>query len=341
MSNNIVYYVYDDVVRVKRFFPNKQTKTVAYRTIAPFQRGSLFQKNVYELYDFSSAFRNNTAQRQRLYKASLVSPEYCYVLMCNCKCFVSCRYLDHTFKLYKVLADNSKDNARPLAVHVSCFVSCLCKVNEQRLLTGLHSGKVIEWDITVDNAQPRCVHVREVFAHSAAVSVMEYCQRFNLVITASEDGCVCIRKYFDLELMSCVVVDSKYKVMSIKISSLNLIYVLCYNCSTKRNVIFAYTMNGIKFAESIEGVYSNVQFTKNGNVLVGNCENGNVEILTAYALNVLAIIRIKKNKALQKYGDIAWVRYEVEENMLLVAIKRGIVFYFKMLADEPEHSMYD
>jgi hypothetical protein len=128
--------------------------------------------------------------------------------------------------------------------------------------------------------------------------------------------------------------------MSIKISSLNLIYVLCYNANTKRNVIFAYTVNAIKFAESIEGVYSNMQFTKNGNVIVGNCENGNVMILTAYALNVLTIIRLK-NKIYQKCGDIAWVKYEIEENMLLVAIKRGIVFYYKILVDEPERSMYD
>ena len=345
MNNNVVYYVYDDVVRVKQFVPNKQTKTIAYRTIAPFQRGSLFRKDVYDVYDFLNTLRNNnTPQRQQLrYKASLVSPEYCYVLMCNCNCFVSCRYLDHTFKLYKVLADNNKDNAKPLAVYVSCFVNCICKVNERCLLTGLRNGKVIEWDVTVDDnnkAKPRCVHVREVFAHSATVNVIEYCPRFDLIITAGDDGCVCIRKYFDMEMMNCITINSKYKVMSIKISSLNLIYVLCYNCSSKRNVIFAYTVNGIKFAKSIEGVYSNMQFTKNGNVIIGNCENGNVEILTAYALNVLAIARLK-NKTYQKCADTTWVKYEVEENMLIVAMKRGIVFYYKMLVDEPERSMYD
>jgi WD40 repeat protein len=264
--------------------------------------------------------------------------------MCNCNCFVSCRYLDHTFKLYKVLPDNNKDNTKPLAVHVSCFVNCICKINEHRLLTGLHNGKIIEWDITIDDnnpkAKPHCVHIREIFAHSTGVNAIEYYTRFDLVITAGDDSCICIRKYFDFEMMNYITMNTKYKVMSIKISSLNLIYVLCYNANTKRNVIFAYTVNAIKFAESIEGVYSNMQFTKNGNVIVGNCENGNVMILTAYALNVLAIIRLK-NKIYQKCGDIAWVKYEIEENMLLVAIKRGIVFYYKILVDEPERSMYD
>ena len=348
MNSNIVYYVYDDVVRVKHFYPDKQPKTAEYTTIAPFQRGSLFQKDVHELYDFINVVRsnnNNTQHRQqRHYKSSLISPEYCYVLMCNSNCFVSCRYLDHTFKLYKVLPDNNKDNTKPLAVHVSCFVNCICKINEHRLLTGLHNGKIIEWDITIDNdnpkAKPHCVHVREIFAHSAGVNAIEYYPRFDLVITAGDDCCVCIRKYFDFEMMNYITMNPKYKVMSIKISSLNLIYVLCYNYNTKRNVIFAYTVNAIKFAESIEGVYSNIQFTKNGNVIVGNCENGNVEILTAYALNVLAITRLK-NKVYQKCGGIAWVKYEIEENMLLVAIKRGIVFYYKMLVDEPERSMYD
>ena len=55
-----------------------------------------------------------------------------------------------------------------------------------------------------------------------------------------------------------------------KISSFNFLYILCYNKVNNKTVIFGYTLSGLKFAKSEYGIFDNLSFTENGNIVTMN-----------------------------------------------------------------------
>jgi hypothetical protein len=63
---------------------------------------------------------------------------------------------------------------------------------------------------------------------------------------------------------------SKYKVLLTKISSFNFLYILCFNKQKNRNIIFGYTLSGMNFAKSAYGLYDNINFTEDGNIITMN-----------------------------------------------------------------------
>ena len=53
----------------------------------------------------------------------------------------------------------------------------------------------------------------------------------------------------------------------VKISQTNLLYITCLNKLIKHSIIFGYTLSGIQFAKSEYGYYTNLDFTKSGNIV--------------------------------------------------------------------------
>jgi hypothetical protein len=270
--------------------------------------------------------------------------------------FISCRYLDNTFKLYKAAKKITHEHI--WAMYTGSFVNAICKVNDNAFITGHYNGMLSEWKLKVETTsttttnnsnadiKPKCVHIRSIIAHECAINVIEYYARLNVVITASDDNCIYIRKYYDFELLGYIRIPIEYKVIEINISTLNMVYVLCYHIEHKCHVVMGFTLNGIKFAQSDEGVYTNIQFTRNGNVIVGNIDKGYIEILTAFALNVLATAKIRTFLYKENVGnedrlvDMVWIRYLIDETLLIVGVAKGYVLYYRMLEDEPENKMF-
>ena len=351
-DKKIIYYVYSDVVYVKTFNPDEQVKCTNHIIINNFIKNASCRTYINDVYSF-----NTTQNVNRNYKATLLSPKYCYVIMNKNNLFISCRYLDNTFKLYKAAKKITHEHI--WAIYTGSFVNAICKVNDTSFITGHYNGMLCEWKLKTettttnnntkcDNAdtKPKCVYIRSIIAHEYAINVIEYYTRLNVVITASDDNCIYIRKYYDFELLGYIHIPPEYKVIEINISTLNLIYVLCYHITHKRNVVMGFTLNGIKFAQSNESVYTNIQFTRNGNVIVGNIDNGYIEILTAFALNVLATAKMRTFLYKENVGnedrlvDMVWIRYLIEETLLIVGVAKGYVLYYRMLEDEPENKMF-
>ena len=356
-DKKMIYYVYSDVVFVKTFNPDEQVKSINHITINNFIKNSSCRTDINVVYKF-----NTTQNVYRNYKSSLLSPKYCYVLMNKNNFFISCRYLDNTFKLYKAAKKITHEHI--WAMYTGSFVNAICKVNDNAFITGHYNGMLSEWKLKVENTsttttnnkskgdssnadiKPKCVHIRSIIAHECAINVIEYYARLNVVITASDDNCIYIRKYYDFELLGYIRIPIEYKVIEINISTLNMVYVLCYHIEHNCHVVMGFTLNGIKFAQSDEGVYTNIQFTRNGNVIVGNIDKGYIEILTAFALNVLATAKIRTFLYKENVGnedrlvDMVWIRYLIDETLLIVGVAKGYVLYYRMLEDEPENKMF-
>jgi hypothetical protein len=103
----------------------------------------------------------------------------------------------------------------------------------------------------------------------------------------------------------------------IKISDLNLIYVLLYNYKIQKTVIRGYTLNGLFFAETdmhIKGTedsslsFNSISFNKNWNLIVGLYNFNQIILLNSYDLKAKINKRFVDDKNKQ-YGT-KYVEYD-------------------------------
>ena len=107
-------------------------------------------------------------------------------------------------------------------------------------------------------------------AHYGQINAIEIDKRLGLVITSGSDNYIFIRKLYDFELLLPIKIKKKYRVLMMKISSYNFLYVLCINIKINKKVFFGYTLSGMKFAKSNYGLYDNINFTIKGNIITLN-----------------------------------------------------------------------
>ena len=104
-------------------------------------------------------------------------------------------------------------------------------------------------------------------AHKGSINVIEVDFRLGIIITCGEDNYIQIRKLYDFELLTPIKIKDKYIINLAKISPMNLLYVMCLNKINNHSIIYGYSLSGFQFAKSEYGYYSNIDFTKTGNIV--------------------------------------------------------------------------
>ena len=98
-----------------------------------------------------------------------------------------------------------------------------------------------------------------------------------------------------------------------KISPYNFLYFLCYNNLKNKTVFFGYTLGGLKFAKSDYGLYDNISFTENGNLVTMNNKE-EICILSGSDLSKISIEEDKENKEIkEKFNRIKgsiWMQFD-------------------------------
>ena len=195
---------------------------------------------------------------------------------------LTCRYFGNYFNL--------QTNEKNISIYCEDFVTCIKgknSITSDIFYTGLLNGKLIEWEI---NQNIEANEVKYIYSHQASITAIELYNKQNIIITAGEDNYIHIRKQYDFELLTAInltfcfanPIVSRYNNIFpslLKISDLNLIYVLIYNLDSKSNFIRGYNMNGLFFAQTEEGTFhhkkdkniiiNNFSFTKNSNLIIG------------------------------------------------------------------------
>ena len=109
-----------------------------------------------------------------------------------------------------------------------------------------------------------------------------------------------------------------------KISSYNFLYVLCYNKTKNKSVIFGYTLGGLKFAKSEYGFYYNISFTGNGNIVTmnkgldkgrdnrGGNKGNNKEIIITLSGSDLSRLNIDEEEAktIKEINNSNWTQFD-------------------------------
>ena len=195
---------------------------------------------------------------------------------------LTCRYLGNYF--------NIQTKEKNINVYCEDFVTCI-KVNNLNdkniFYTGLFNGKLTEWEIGTNF---EINDIKSIYSHQESITVIELFIKQNVIVTASEDKYIHIRKIFDFELLTAInltycfsnpIISKNNNIFPsiIKISDLNLLYVLIYDLDSKTNFIRGYNLNGLFFAQTEEEFFkdeknkniiiNSLSFTKNSNLIVG------------------------------------------------------------------------
>ena len=165
---------------------------------------------------------------------------------------------------------------------------------------------------------------KNIYAHHASITAIEYNKSQNIIITSSEDKYIHIRKQYDFELLTAIdltycfanpiISQCKNIIPSlIKISDLNLIYVLIYDLDSGRNFIRGYNFNGLFFAQTEKEDFLNeknedilinsISFTKNSNLIIGFYNLNKYCLLQAWDLKPNSHLNnFKENEKKERFG---------------------------------------
>ena len=187
---------------------------------------------------------------------------------------MSCRYLENYFRI--------QNNDKIINIFYEDFVTCIKARNSNQkgddiFYTGLINGKLTEWKIipSIDNSIQnnkknkvktisynfKVNELKTVYAHKSSITAIELYFKQNIIITSGEDKFIYIRKIFDFELLTAIdltysfgnpIVSETSNVFPslIKVSELNLLYILLYDYDNKINFIRGYNLNGLFFAQT-------------------------------------------------------------------------------------------
>ena len=225
-------------------------------------------------FSMGEKIRNNSKNIKDNRKFYLDSLDYAFkVVECSNTYYISCRYLDNSFKVH-ILHKDQDTVSKDYTIYAEDYVNAIEVESEKLLLIGLRNGKLIEYEIEMRNTVPFFTEKRNVLAHEGRIRVIEYNKRLNVIITAGDDNMIYIRKAYNFELLTVIRIDKGYKVITCKLSELNFLYVFCCNYASReqKNVIIGYTINGIEFARSEEKYYTNFDILQNGNIVTALSE---------------------------------------------------------------------
>lgn len=206
--------------------------------------------------------------------------------------FITCRYLDNTFKISLIPSNikeaqkkkekskekiNNEDSNINKIFSFLCedFVTSCCAISNDAFLIGLKNGKLIKGNIIETNNEsnnPEDISIqinyeKYIQGHKGSINVIEIDYRLGVIITGGDDNYIYIRKLYDMELLTPIKINDKYIITMAKISPMNLLYVVCLNKINKHSIILGYNLSGVQFAKSEYGYFTNIDFTKSGNIV--------------------------------------------------------------------------
>ena len=255
----------------------------------------------------------------------VVYPEYSFCMLNEYKMIITCGYLINSIQVTTLFNEKAIHETKHFIMED--FVRAICKVNENMLLMGLNNGKLIECKLQLNKMSIKYTKTRFIYAHESSISIIEYVPYLNIIITAGDDNYIYIRKYNDFELLTVIHIDSSFKILSIKLSQMNCIYVLV--CDTTINSannmkVIGYTLTGIEFGQSEYGLYTNMDVLANSNVILGcfddtcKCNNDNTHITSSH-LHILHgshLTMLGNLKLNTENNKLLYIKYNVNNKLL-------------------------
>ena len=256
---------------------------------------------------------------------------------------LSCRYFDNYFRI--------QCSDKIMNIFYEDFVTSIkgrnLYENDDIFYTGLINGKLTEWKIipivdnNVNKNKKKVIkfnynfQIKEkkyIYAHKSSISIIEIYQKQSLIITSGQDKYIYIRKIFDFELLTAINLNYSYgnAIVSqninifpimLKVSELNLLFVLFYDYDKQKSFIRGYNLNGLFFAQTDQIFFkdnkefleiNNLSFTKYSNLVVGFYNSTKIFVLNAGMLSPIWMKELEgkeegkkdKKEKIQEKGNI-------------------------------------
>ena len=287
--------------------------------------------------------------------------------------FLSCHYLENFFRI--------QYNEKTLNIFYEDCVTCIkakiiVKDGDQNILnnikdgdqnifyTGLLNGKLTEWEL-IPYLEPnkkskikydfnfKVKELKNIYAHKSSITAIEIYSKQSIIVTSGEDKFIYIRKIFDFELLTAINLTYSFgnpiisKTCNIfpsllKISDLNLLYVLLYDKDNNKTFIRGYNLNGLFFAQTdpklfedkkISLQFNNISLTKNSNLVVGCYNSNNIYVISASDLTPLWIKNIENNEI-----GTEMIEYNCNEGEFYILYKNKFII---TTLKEKEAKIYD
>ena len=205
------------------------------------------------------------------------------------------RNLDNSIKIYGIEMTKNNEGKLLFNIPTDSFVSCLHKKDDNIFFSGHKNGKLYEWKITYiedkNKKNKKLIKkieiVRDLMAHKESmICCINYIEKHNIIITASNDGKINIRKYYDFELLSVFYPKIKNSIISrIIYTDYDLLYLLIYHKDKKyqnKSSINVFTLNGLLIESSSPSNIIDIEPLKNGKIF---CNKINDKKLNIFGLN--------------------------------------------------------
>ena len=260
---------------------------------------------------------------------------------------ITCRHIDFSFKIYYLDKDvNDKNNKKKNIINkiysyiCEDFVTSCCCISSNAFIIGLNNGKLIYYIIKENpiilNDKKKIEQSDNIIiekdkyiqAHKGKINSIDIDKRLGIVITSGDDNYIFIRKLYDFELLLPIKIKNKFTILMTKVSSYNFLYVLCFNKVNFKNIIFGYTLSGLKFAKSEYGRYDNISINEDGNILTMNYKE-ELLILSGNDLKRLNNLNDKEIiDEIKNLKHIPWLQFdyfnrskEAEHNEIITCLK--------------------
>ena len=173
-----------------------------------------------------------------------------------------------------------------ISYFVESIVICIAKSKGYNFFTGLENGKILEFKL--ENFDPNSNNgiinlndlqiklFRSYIAHKKRVSGIYYSELLGLIISSGDDKKIFIRKYYDLSLLTVISTEQKFCI-DIKINHYYL-YILLYDEEKKSHIVEVRSVNGLVVAKTEYDLYNNIDFDKDGNLLIGYAKSNKIEV---------------------------------------------------------------
>ena len=191
----------------------------------------------------------------------------------DCRIFFIGGYLDNSFKIYYKEKDNNDKETLSLSIVTESQVTCIKNIYGKNIIyTGHKNGKIMKWrynllseklkskqkdDCSIGLSSIIAINKKEnIIGHKSFVQIIDTNDNFNVLISASNDGFIFIRKIFDYELLNVIKYNPLKKSLFDLCFDKQFIIATYYNNkkNQKRIKINTYSLNGIKLSDEEQNI---------------------------------------------------------------------------------------
>ena len=195
-----------------------------------------------------------------------------------------------------------------ISYSMESIISSIAQSKKYNFFTGLENGKILEFELKNYDPNNNSGNVnlndlqinlyRSYIAHKEKVSGIFYSELLGLIISSGDDRKIFIRKYYDLSLLTIINTEEKLCI-DIKINHYYL-YLLLYNEENQKHIVEVRSVNGLLVAHTDYNLYNNIDFDKDGNLLVGYAKDKKIEVYNPAITNKIKEIDLNQFTLVQK-----------------------------------------